>query len=484
MRHASRRSATRDVTVLRARLNHAGVGSGPRNTAQRRSSAVLEYRRKSSVPLRSLPREKRSGWAVMRSGVCAECGVGFEYLPQQGGGRPHATCSFSCKVARRNRWARERKRRAPAKPKVERYALCECGKRRRKSKPACYWCLHPPKTVVARAFCRCGSTLPPKPKGQPGNPPVWCKECRRTGRYKAKKGRCSCGAHIFSKSKECSACHAVSRRSKFPLVCSCGKRKSYKAKHCQVCATEIQVSKWQEWRKRTCTLCGNAFTLKKDSGSKGLVCSRECYFKHLSLRTQHKERAKAAKRLEIELDREQRALARTRPCDACGNPFVAHTALSRFCSRDCRKGSRFRRKRVERACVECGTVFMAGFSTITRCPLHQKRSTRRQYRRKHGHSGKIRNRAIRFGVQYVKGISRTKLFERDGWRCVLCGCSTPKRLIGKNHPRSPTIDHIVPMSMGGAHTWDNIQLACRDCNTRKSTRTVGQLRLGLESVSC
>ena len=34
----------------------------------------------------------------------------------------------------------------------------------------------------------------------------------------------------------------------------------------------------------------------------------------------------------------------------------------------------------------------------------------------------------------------------------------------------PTVDHIVPLSMGGEHEWDNLQLLCKRCNTSKGNR--------------
>ena len=32
----------------------------------------------------------------------------------------------------------------------------------------------------------------------------------------------------------------------------------------------------------------------------------------------------------------------------------------------------------------------------------------------------------------------------------------------------PTMDHIIPISKGGGHTWDNVQIAHRICNINKS----------------
>ena len=39
-----------------------------------------------------------------------------------------------------------------------------------------------------------------------------------------------------------------------------------------------------------------------------------------------------------------------------------------------------------------------------------------------------------------------------------------------------TIDHIIPLSKGGATILDNVLLACRRCNTRKKTSTLEAFR--------
>lgn len=67
---------------------------------------------------------------------------------------------------------------------------------------------------------------------------------------------------------------------------------------------------------------------------------------------------------------------------------------------------------------------------------------------------------------------------RDGWECYLCGteCS---RTDGKwvdggwiCGPTYPTLDHVVPRSRGGEHTWSNVRLACWTCNTWKNNTDV------------
>lgn len=60
-------------------------------------------------------------------------------------------------------------------------------------------------------------------------------------------------------------------------------------------------------------------------------------------------------------------------------------------------------------------------------------------------------------------FSRRNIFERDKNSCQYCG---------KRMSRSDvTIDHVVPRSRGGIDCWENLVLACMECNVRKGNRT-------------
>lgn len=39
--------------------------------------------------------------------------------------------------------------------------------------------------------------------------------------------------------------------------------------------------------------------------------------------------------------------------------------------------------------------------------------------------------------------------------------------------KNETLDHIIPLSKGGTHTWDNVQLAHMSCNAGKCDRLSG-----------
>ncbi len=60
---------------------------------------------------------------------------------------------------------------------------------------------------------------------------------------------------------------------------------------------------------------------------------------------------------------------------------------------------------------------------------------------------------------------REKVFERDGRRCVFCGCH------GLEWDNPLSIDHITPEIDGGTHALQNLQTLCRICNSRKSDRS-------------
>lgn len=88
-----------------------------------------------------------------------------------------------------------------------------------------------------------------------------------------------------------------------------------------------------------------------------------------------------------------------------------------------------------------------------------------------------RHRARYFRVEY-EPINRIAVFDRDGWKCQICGRPTPRSLIGTQKPRAPELDHRVPMSRGGGHIYANVQTACHACNAWKGARhVVGQLPL-------
>ena len=72
-------------------------------------------------------------------------------------------------------------------------------------------------------------------------------------------------------------------------------------------------------------------------------------------------------------------------------------------------------------------------------------------------------------VPYARRVplNRRAVFLRDSHECQYCNRS------------AENIDHVVPKTQGGTHTWENVVASCRRCNTKKGGRTPDQAGLVL-----
>ena len=226
-----------------------------------------------------------------------------------------------------------------------------------------------------------------------------------------------------------------------------------------------------------CAHCATAF-IQKNRGHVNKFCSSKCF--HDSTAT---------------------LKSTIRACAVCLEHFVPKRKTQKACSESCAKkiriaSSQNRRKSKETRgrgpylCKGCGTLY---------------RTTRSR-----GEGEKFCSRECsfawlkknpRFTNQILcstcgKGVAQSQIYlgqycslscapcvdcgiPTEGKRCQLCGIKTPKSAKGKQRNNSPELDHIQPLSVGGDHTWDNCQCACRQCNITKRNRPLGQQRLSL-----
>lgn len=64
---------------------------------------------------------------------------------------------------------------------------------------------------------------------------------------------------------------------------------------------------------------------------------------------------------------------------------------------------------------------------------------------------------------FTNPVLRAELMERDKWTCRYCGEAVTAT--------TATLDHIIPQSLGGPHTPENLMTACLTCNAIKSGRS-------------
>ena len=138
-------------------------------------------------------------------------------------------------------------------------------------------------------------------------------------------------------------------------------------------------------------------------------------------------------------------------------------------------------------CKECGneytprqymqSVGVTYFSNAGYCSKECKRKIENRLskasKRANGISENHRHRARKYGCAYDSSVTLPKLIKFKGLRCGICGgMCDPNDHAWTEYmgPMSPTIDHIIPMSKGGGHTWDNVQVAHAICNSYKCDR--------------
>ena len=68
-------------------------------------------------------------------------------------------------------------------------------------------------------------------------------------------------------------------------------------------------------------------------------------------------------------------------------------------------------------------------------------------------------------------FSKVNVCARDGFTCQYCGDRLPMKRL--------EFEHVVPRSQGGRTGWNNIVMACTDCNSGKRNRTPEQAGMSL-----
>ena len=77
------------------------------------------------------------------------------------------------------------------------------------------------------------------------------------------------------------------------------------------------------------------------------------------------------------------------------------------------------------------------------------------------------NYFVRVPFRARASLTRRAVFARDDWTCQYCG----------HHAEN--VDHVIPRSRGGTHTWENVVASCRHCNARKENRLHAEVGLRL-----
>lgn len=172
----------------------------------------------------------------------------------------------------------------------------------------------------------------------------------------------------------------------------------------------------KEQQKGECIYCQKTFEVSPLNSEKQRYCSSKCRVYHY---------------YEKNPDKKPKRKTYTKQCDYCNEEFETTSKINSFCTKEHRNK----------------------YGKVSGWQKHNKRMI-----------------AARKNGQFDADIDIYKLIERDGGQCYLCGDVVLFEL-HYNDAKYPTIEHVIPIAKGGTHSWDNVKVACRDCNNRKSTMT-------------
>ena len=202
----------------------------------------------------------------------------------------------------------------------------------------------------------------------------------------------------------------------------------------------------------SCALCSTSF---KPKHSTSMYCSKRCKREAWMRRHGH------------DVTREQRRAARLADANARELRRFADALLSRVIKLQRERAAIEQRRST---CAFCRSPFLRSRGRLWTCSDPCSISLAKLSKRKE----KQRRRAAKRQALIVP-FDDLEIYQRDRWRCYLCNCKTPARLLGSNDDAAPTIDHVIALANGGAHAPFNVRCCCRACNSQKSWK--GQLCL-------
>lgn len=80
-----------------------------------------------------------------------------------------------------------------------------------------------------------------------------------------------------------------------------------------------------------------------------------------------------------------------------------------------------------------------------------------------------RRRMLMEQASQAEAIAPADVHARDGWTCQLCLLPIDPEVAWPD-PMSASVDHVVPLALGGAHSMINVQSAHLSCNSSKGDR--------------
>lgn len=278
---------------------------------------------------------------------------------------------------------------------------------------------------------------------------------------------------------------------------------------------------------KKCKYCGKSFVFNGRGTGHINQCSDACYEAYKKER--HNEREKARQKARRKATKKPK---KSRTCLVCGAVFCTYQSQAKYCSSTCK--CRAKRGVTKRTCIKCGVIYFSSISnqcpecsknknetrklemrTCTKCnalfqPINKNQircsakckkefvytceicgkvfktfqpmqktcsGNCKEIRDKQQRKNAARIRKRRYAnIEKENGINLESVAKKEKNICYLCGALVDwndcDKKQNKYYGKYPSIEHIVPISKGGADTWDNVKLAHISCNSRKGNKKI------------
>lgn len=282
----------------------------------------------------------------------------------------------------------------------------------------------PRKYKLEHLCTRCG--CPSKSEGR-------CSRCRLVVACDSCGGEASISGADYNRGKRTAVCRSCRRSQPKRADCgNCGRQFWYEGKRQRKYCSQSCASAAQPNTRVTvaCEVCGQSFTrlpsaLKR---AKGRYCSRSCSARATSARLRPPQDPPApSERVYFPA------------CKMCGNVFCARVHQARYCSARCK---------IDEANVRVSGLYALATQFV---------------------DGRYVGRQWRVALLEY-------LVDRDGDKCGICKRKVDITLKSgtRGSRRGPSVDHIIPRSIGGTDDLENLRLAHWGCNQKRSNRGGGE----------
>lgn len=232
------------------------------------------------------------------------------------------------------------------------------------------------------------------------------------------------------------------------------------------------------WRKirgseehtKKCVICGKMFSTWNPNKK---TCSDECKDKNKKLRAGIRDKRRSRKRSYEE--NHIRWIKRRYGSEEAHQEYLAELEEKKQESMKLTKERKEAEKKAKKeANHRFGTCAVCGNTFETYNP--RQKTCSKVCSKKYSNARK--NGRIPQEQMVDKDITLEALYRRDSGVCYLCGekCDWNDRDLFTVRDKYPTIDHIIPVSRGGLHSWDNVRLAHFKCNLDKSDEIIPEAK--------